>query len=434
MLFRSLHPAIANLSPDRLAKGLYWQRSWNVVTGCSHVSPGCDNCWCEREAARMARHPNPKISGRFDHAIVDGKWSEIVRLNDEALDLPLRTRKPTVFAVWTDLFHPGLDFEDIDKVFAVMALAPQHLFLVLTKRPDEMCAYLTQHGGDSAHWADHFADVAYRVCGHSDNAECVVANAINGMLARGHNVGWPMRHVILMTTIENQPWADDRMPHMMELAGMGWQTGVSIEPMLGPVNLDYIYPASSKEPSKTCGTPWGHKISALHGTVSTGPGGPKAGRCEYGRLSWVIVGGESGPHARPMHPNWVRSLRDQCQAAGVPYFMKQWGEWMPKCCVAYYKENGREYPKSEGRAILNDGRCCLLDPPVNPSESYLKKRGLPLDLESGRSVVADSKAYADAHKIGLEKLGYQWMYRVGKHAAGRLLDGQTHDAFPEIKA
>jgi len=394
-----LHPAIANLSPDRLAKGLYWEKSWNVVTGCSHVSPGCDNCWCEREAARMARHPNPKISGRFDNSIltIEGKWTGEVLLNDAALELPLRTRKPTVFAVWTDLFHPGLDVEDIDKVFAVMALAPRHVFLVLTKRPDEMCAYLTQHGGDSAHWADHFADVAYRVCGHSDNAECVVANAINGWLAKGHNVGWPMRNVILMTTVENQPWADDRMPHMMELAGMGWRTGASIEPMLGPVDLGSITISDHGEIRKT----W----DVLRGTSSTHHPVFGGGGVAPGRLSWVIVGGESGPHARPMHPDWVRSLRDQCQQTGVPFQFKQWGEWAPS-------EN---FPS---------------DRKFKRWKEFLQGVDEPQPVcTTGAHYNANAKRFGEKIAFG----PFTLMSWAGKHSSGRLLDGQTHDAFPEVK-
>ena len=392
-----IHPAIANLSPDRLARGLYWEKSWNVVTGCSHVSPGCDNCWCEREAARMARHPNPKISGRFDNSIlnIEGKWTGEVLLNYEALNLPLYTRKPTVFAVWTDLFHPGLDVEDIDKVFAVMALAPQHLFLVITKRPDVMLAYLTQHGGDSAHWADHFADIAYRVCGYSDNAESVVANAINGMLARGYNVGWPMRNVILMTTAENQPCADERMPHMMELAAMGWKTGVSVEPMLGPVDLDRIHESGESEH----GMHWESWESCLTGKRFDIWADQETGG--FPHLSWVVCGGESGPNSRPMHPAWVRNLRDQCQAAGVPYFFKQWGEWA---------ETGFSYASLYGTDCKRN-------------EIYISPCG-----ETNTGLLTQPEKFPKSDPREVLK-----MRRVGKHAAGRLLDGQTHDAFPEVE-
>jgi protein gp37 len=188
--------------------------------------------------------------------------------------------------------------EWIDRVFAVMALAPQHTFQVLTKRPERMRAYACA------------ADVAKRVwLQTSDVADHLKlwALAAHGAVWGGETP-WPLRNVWLGTSIEDQATADDRIPHL--LATPAAVRFISAEPLLGPLSIAHAYTTDAA-------------LAVLFAKLERGDVDPR------GNLHWVICGGESGPGARPMHPDWARSLRDQCQAAGVPFFFKQWGEWEP---------------------------------------------------------------------------------------------------------
>ena len=257
--------------------------TWQPVTGCSVVSPGCTNCYAMRLAGtRLAHHPSR--AGLTIDTKAGPVWNGKVRLNEEWLLQPLRWRRPRRIFVCAhgDLFHESVPDEWIDRVFAVMAIAPQHTFQVLTKRSGRMREYLS---GD-----------ALRRVAQSANRIRPVA----GMIA------WPLTNVWLGVTAEDQTRANERIPDL--LATPTALRFVSIEPMLGPVDLRNVSPADKYE------------IDALSGyDFDRGLVGP--------RLDWVICGGESGPNARPMHPDWARGLRDQCAAAGVPFFHKQNGEF-----------------------------------------------------------------------------------------------------------
>jgi protein gp37 len=167
-------------------------------------------------------------------------------------------------------------------------------------------------------------------------------------------------------------------------------------------------------------------VEPMLGPIKVGDGIP----------DWVIVGGESGPGARPMHPDWARSLRDQCAAAGVPFLFKQWGEWLPKSSVDIYchgpDKNQREHPKSEGLSILKDGRVCVRDFSVAEHAKRIAsgKASNSRAVEVDRAALAEFHATLDLTEGPENPLGYQWLYRVGKKAAGRLLDGVQHDGFP----
>lgn len=333
----------------------------NPCYGCFPVSPACDHCY----AARMAHRLGALTEGTHK----DGRWTGKVNLFPERMEQALRWRKPRRIFVgsMTDLFHPEVPDNFLDRVFAYMALAKQHTFLLLTKRPERMREYLTHYCCDA------------EISGMIDS--------ILGVEREDFCITLPLTNVILMTTIEDQPRADTRMPHLMALAGMGWETGGSVEPMLGAVNFRNITISDKGGIRKTwdvlCGT------STTHHPVFGGGG------VAPGSLQWVICGGESGPNARPMHPDWARSLRDQCAAAGVPFFFKQWGEWMP--CSAM--EDEEEAPDVPYGFIHDDG---YFDP--GQDGMFICRNGVRAEQT----------------------------FRVGKHRAGRLLDGVEHNAFPEM--
>jgi protein gp37 len=283
--------------------------TWNPIRGCTRVSEGCRHCYAEVLAARFS---DP---GQWGHKLAqrvalpgggtDHRWTGKVELVDAALDLPLRWRSPRRIFVnsTSDLFHEKVPDEWIDRVFAVMALAPQHTFQVLTKRPERMRAYACA------------ADVAKRVwLQTSDVADHLKlwALAAHGAVWGGETP-WPLRNVWLGTSIEDQATADERIPHL--LASPAAVRFLSAEPLLGPVALDAILTPDMG-------------IYALTGIRSDGRG--PSGFSRGPRIDWVICGGESGPGARPMHPDWARLLRDQCARDRVPFFFKQWGEWEPR--------------------------------------------------------------------------------------------------------
>lgn len=315
--------------------------TWNPITGCSLVSEGCRHCYAARLAAtRLRDHPSRAGLARLN-AKGEAKFTGEVRLNREWLDQPLRWRRPRRIFVCAhgDLFHENVPDEWIDRVFAVMALAPQHVFQVLTKRPERMRAYIA---------ADRCDEI------NAEAAQFLPWDAMPEL-----DVG-PLRNVWVGTSVEDQLTADARIPHL--LATPAAVRFVSAEPLLGPVDLDGI---------------WGYSGSATADQMDNWP------------VHWIIVGGESGPGARPMHPDWARSLRDQCAAAGVAFFFKQWGEWGP------------ERPSSPSD-LVNAKRQLILSPCGNTTSGLM--------------------AYPPEAWL---------MTRAGKTAAGRLLDGRTHDAMPD---
>jgi protein gp37 len=233
------------------------------------------------------------------------KWAPVrVRdgvpvMSDADLTLPLRWRKPrrARLSDVVDLFHEAVPDAWIDRVFAVMALAPQHTFQVLTKRPERMREYMT---GLRAQSPRVFAGTIAR------------SMAVLGMHG-DVTVDADYPHVWLGTSVEDQTTANERIPHL--LATPAAVRFISAEPLLGPVDL------SELEGGATAGA-W--LYSALTCDVDAEDdywGGE--------RLDWVICGGESGPGARPMDAAWAESLRDQCRIAGVAFFMKQMAKKAP---------------------------------------------------------------------------------------------------------
>lgn len=301
--------------------------TWNPVTGCAKVSPGCDNCYAER------------ITERFHGK---GSFAE-VKLHHDRLDAPLRWRKPRRVFVnsMSDLFHDSVPSAFIAAVFDVMRQTPQHTYQILTKRPGRM--------------------------------RSLMRTAVPGE-------GWPLPNVWLGVSVEDQKRADLRVPALLETPAA--VRFLSCEPLLSSVDLSrYLTPAPLGD-KLWCPTAR-RQIDVIGSAACTCTGSHQIGQ----RLHWIIAGGESGPGARPMHPDWPRQLRDQCTAARVPFFFKQWGEWIPQ--PLYYTDKNHH-------VVMPNGH----------------DRGIPWPgwkLDQPDAVV---------------------MERVGKKRAGRELDGRTWDEFP----
>lgn len=335
--------------------------TWNPVTGCSVVSPGCTNCYAMRLAGTRLKHVESRKGLTIDTK-AGPVWNGEVRFNEKDLDQPLRWRRPRLIFVCAhgDLFHENVPDEWIDRVFAVMALAPQHTFQVLTKRSERMRAYVAAVAGDPKRftsWAATGAGVIRE----------------SGLLEKLREAPprWPLPNVWVGVSAEDQHRYDERVSHLRETpAAIRY---VSAEPLLGPIDADL-----------------------------TG-------------IDWVIVGGESGSGARPMHPDWARSLRDQCAAAGVAFHFKQWGEW------------------GAGSVNLSTGQATFRSFPnfqtwVNKASTWVNG-GICLDAKGRHCRIGGDMMRAQdegAFPVSI-------MHRVGKKAAGRLLDGVEHNDMPEVR-
>ncbi|MBA4219964.1 MAG: phage Gp37/Gp68 family protein [Methylobacterium sp.] len=325
---------------------------------CTHATPGCVHCYAEGMNKRLGTGL-PFKPGHADEV-------ELF-LDEQMLLAPLRWKKPRMIFVcsMTDLFADFVPDEWIDRVFAVMALTPHHTYQVLTKRSARMRAYLT---GTPARLGSIIFLNALRLQPPGVDAE---------QWRRAEDRPFPLPNVWLGVSAEDQRRADERIPDL--LATPAAIRFVSAEPLLGPIDFRNHRVCSECEntPFKLfkndplCPEPmplWSDQQCPLHWWPSDG--------CDVtlrSGIDWIIVGGESGREARPMHPDWARQIRDQCAAAGTAFFFKQWGEFAPLASF------------------------------TDPAATH---EGLP---EQDRAAV----------------------YRVGKKRAGRLLDGVQHDAMPE---
>ncbi|EKO50017.1 DUF5131 family protein [Leptospira kirschneri] len=252
--------------------GIEWtDHTWNPVTGCTKISAGCKNCYAETLSKR-----------KF------GEWknrsfSEII-LKYSKLKEPFSLRKPSKVFVnsMSDLFHENVPDSFIDKIFGVMALNPKHTFQILTKRSDRMLKYLT-----NVDRASDIGDIAYSYVEDNWQSKSIKMPFEWTTDRWKGSVAWPLPNVWLGVSVEDQKTADERIPDLVRIpAAIRF---LSCEPLLGNIDLelDNYY------------------------------------------IHWVIAGGESGPNARPVHPSYVETIRDQCVGANVPFFFKQWGEWYP---------------------------------------------------------------------------------------------------------
>jgi protein gp37 len=343
------------------ASDIEWtDKVWNPVRGCSLVSQGCKNCYAMRQARRMSG-PGQPYEGLTVLNATGPTWTGKVVCDESKLDEPLHWKKPCRIFVNSmgDLFHEDVPFTFIDQVFAAMALCPQHIFQILTKRPARMLEYFSCDTGLEWKGTNGLADAP----APRKDAIAVMAFEMyqgadrftdNEMMIQDKR--WPLPNVWLGVSVEDQKTADERIPLLLQTpAAVRW---VSYEPALGPVGL-------------------GRLVWFKEGFSDPDFQEKSMGRS---RLDWVVCGGESGPGARPMHPDWARSVRDQCVAAGVPFFFKQWGQFSPDECGP------------RGEWVRRDGGC--IKPPLQPGEA-------------------------------------KFMFGVGKKAAGRLLDGREWNEYPK---
>ena len=271
--------------------------TWNPSRGCSRVSKGCEHCYAESVARRFSG-PGQPYEGlvRLDR---DGKaraqWNGVVRMVPEHLADPLRWTRPRRVFVnsMSDIFHEALADEDIDTIFAVMLLAPQHAFQVLTKRPERMREYLS-----SPSLYERILRAAEPL--RADRPELM-------SVAISDQTRLPAPWIWLGVSVEDQATADERIPHL--LACPAAVRFVSYEPALGPVDFHRPYRIAMEEAA-------GYGLDPTLFRAASGGG--------LG-VQWIIVGGESGPGARPFDLAWARSAVTQCREAGVACFVKQLG-------------------------------------------------------------------------------------------------------------
>ena len=327
--------------------GITWtEKTWSPITGCTKVSAGCKNCYAEREVeGRWSKNPKSVFYGR---SFTD------VQCHEDQLLAPMKWRDSHLVFVCprADLFHESVPFEFLDRVFAVMALAPQHTFQLLTKRPERMHEYFEFHFTRSK-----CGRLAGDMTGRRDDAAGLGD-------VRVSNMQFPLPNVWLGVTVENQDAADERIPLLLQTpAAVRW---ISAEPLLGPISFVGMF---------------------------ANPGDHRDGSNVLQALDWVVIGGESGRPARPMHPDWARSLRDQCAAAGVPFLFKQHGEFI-------------------GGLMVNDDQ-----------------------IEAARSGgwVSLDGAFHDGNDPSVFRDGDAHVYRCGTKVAGRLLDGVMHDDYPIVR-
>jgi len=278
--------------------GIEWTRSddgtagatWNPVTGCDDVSPGCDHCYARTFAERWRG-----VSGHYFERGFD------VVLRPDKLDQPLRWTRPRRIFVnsMSDLFHKDVPDEYIACAFTVMAKASRHTFQVLTKRHARMRALLSSP--------------EFQVM-------CFAAATSRGWDLEG--TPWPLPNVWLGVSAEDQHWADIRIPALLDTAAA--VRFISAEPLLGPLDLGAWLGQMWK--CRECSMIQGQHTGSAHCFGC----GARNWPLPILALDWVIAGGESGPGARPCELEWLRSIREQCAYEMVPLFMKQLGSALGK--------------------------------------------------------------------------------------------------------
>ena len=387
---------------------------WNPTTGCDRISPGCDNCYALTMAKRLKGMGQAKYQTDGDPRTSGPGFG--IAVHSDALTEPLRWKKPRRVFVnsMSDLFHARVPREFLARVFAVMAATPQHTYQILTKRPDRAARILTDlcTCGRGHPNGEHFrSQMEWAATSHSPTH---VPGLEHGIY---HRSGWPLPNVWIGTSVENQKYADLRIPALLETPAA--VRFLSCEPLLGPVDLfagdhsthERDYDGADDYICLDCSTDERHVPWRV------------IDRTNFG-IDWVIVGGESGPKARAMHPAWAQRLRDDCETAGVPFFFKQWGEWGPAPFIV--------------RVCDPDVGWKGTDEELAAAKADSEARGAT-HVHTGNWFMEKGEREYWLHEIGhkpwsLERCGLPdgtaAIRRWGKKRAGRELDGRIHDAFP----
>lgn len=323
--------------------------TWNPWQGCTKVSPACAHCYMFADMARFGKDP-----------------TIVRRSKPPTFDLPVKKKADGSYAIatgskvftcsWSDWFHEAAD-PWRPEAWALIRRRPDVTFQIVTKRIDRAIQCLPDD------W--------------------------------GH--GYP--NVILIATVENQEWAEIRIPQLVRIPG---RRGLSIEPLLGPIDFNRV------------------RIEEMPMTARFGTQ-PVLSML----IDWIIVGGESGKDARPMHPNWVRDLRDTCVLADIPFFFKQWGEWCPISDFPAYDTlyvPNRVARDGEDQSALNEsfGRRCTVPELIVRTDGRHCSFDQPGDLQ--RAFRKDLPGHPGVHA-----------FRVGRKDAGRLLDGREWSQFPALQ-
>jgi protein gp37 len=250
------------------------EATWNFLIGCLKKSAGCMNCYAIRAAWRLMHNPNPRVAKRYEGVVAldstgQPNWTGRINFDDELLALPLKWTRPRRIFVnsLSDFFHPNVKPEWIAAAFGVMMATPHHTYQILTKHPDRAARILRDLDGVATQQR-----LTVREFVEEAALEYVDACHLQADMSQT----WPLPNVQILTSIENQETADERLPWLVRIPAV--VRGISAEPLLGPISLRGYY----KEEGQ--------------GTYSTW--------LDY--LDWVICGGESGPDSRPMHPDWAQ--------------------------------------------------------------------------------------------------------------------------------
>lgn len=289
--------------------GITWtNRTWNCIRGCSRVSSGCGDstgggCYAERQAYRFSGKGQP-YEGLVRMTPKGPRWTGDVRFVEEHLIDPLRWSEPSMIFVnsMSDLFHERVTDQQVIDIFGIMVLAHWHKFQVLTKRPERMRDFML--GGDHG-----IIEQFSRIMSGGGIGPKQMFRALDRKRREKVALQWPPPNVWLGVSAEDQRTADERIPFLLDTpAAIRW---LSAEPLLGPISLIYDDPY-----------PWVRNY--LHGTRAM-PDCDDPAWDKRGGLDWVVVGGESGPGARPMNIEWIRSIMAECKATSTPIFVKQLG-------------------------------------------------------------------------------------------------------------
>jgi protein gp37 len=335
-----------------------------VNTGCDHVSPGCDNCFAATLTSGRLRHL-PAYQGLAEH----GRFNGQVRLLPERLSWALHWRAPRRIFIsdMADLLHAKVPDSHVARTFVLAALTPRHTYMFPTKRHGRLRSLLNDHRRWSAALTEALDWVVANADGPLPAGDVDAAYRWIATRELATDPVAPLPNMWIGVSAENQEWADIRIPALLDTpAAVRW---VSAEPLIGPVDL-----------------------SAYLAT---------------GGLHWVVTGGESGKGARAPHPNWFRSLRDQCAAAQTAFWFKQWGVFAPAGPVFESGENTADFDPD---MVEVQGTGCAVEPDGSQPVHW-----------TSRSVQIDATPSLNAW----------WMSKVGKKAAGHELDGQVWQQLPE---